>query len=136
MTPPLPIVEWPKEFSHVLDRLDSSMHQKFTVMKTDSGHVRRRPTTTPFPIFRGTAILSEAEMTALDELFEATLGRHFSFRNPRTGAMVYATFMRAPFVRSTQIVVGSDTTYQVDLVLRDTTDVIQRSLANSVISSA
>ena len=126
--PRLPIVQWPKELGQVLDRLDSSMHQEFTVIKTDSGHVRRRPTTTRFPIFQGTAVLSEAEMSALDEIFKATLGSHFSFRNRRTGAMVYATFMRAPLVRSKQIVVGSHTTYEVDIVLRDNTDLIQRSL--------
>ena len=134
--PRLQMVEWPKELSQVLDRLDRSMHQEFTAMKTDSGHVCRRPTTTPFPIFQGTAAFSEAEMASFDEFFEATVGRPFSFRNPRTGAMVYAPLMRAPFVRSTQIVVGSNTTYEVDILLRDTTRLIQRSQENGLIASA
>ena len=133
--PRLQIVEWPKGLSHVLDRLERSMHQEFTTTKMDSGHVRRRPTTTPFPVFQGTVALREAEKAALDQFFEARVGRHFSFKNPCTEATVYATFMRAPFVRSTQLVVGSDTTYEVELVLRDTTNLIEPALEHGVVSS-
>ena len=102
----------------------------------DSGHVHRRPKTSPFPIFKGTVALGEAEKAVLGQFFEARVGHHFSFRNPRTGAAVYATFMQAPFVRSTHIIVGSDNTYEVELVLRDTTDLVERALEHGVVSRA
>ena len=134
--PRLQIIEWPKVLSHVLDGLERTTHQEFTETKMDSGHVHRRPKSSPFPVFKGTVVLSEAEKSALDQFCKASVGRHFSFSNPRTGATVYATLMQVPFVRSTHIVVGAETTYKVELVVRDTTDLIERALEHGVASTA
>ena len=111
------------------------MHQEFTETKMDDGHVHRRPKTSPFPIFEGTVVLSKAEKTALDEFYEASRGRHCSFSNPRTGAAVYAAFMQVPFVRSTHIVAGAHTSFEVEFILRDTTDLIQRTLEHSIVTN-
>ena len=79
--------------------------------------------------------LREAEEAALDHFLEARVGRHFSFKSPYTGVTVYATFMRAPFVGLAQIVVGSDPTYEVELVLHDTTNLTEPALEHGVASS-
>jgi len=112
------------------------MHQEFTEMKMDDGNVSRRPKASPFPIFKGTVVLNEAEKTALDRFCETGLGRHFSFSNPRTGTTVHATFMQAPFVRSTRIVEGAHATYEVEFIFRDTTDLIKRAFEHGVMTSA
>lgn len=131
--PRLQLVEWPRALNHVLDGLARTTHQEFLETRTDSGHVRRRPKTSPFPVFKGTVVLNESPKVALDQFFQLNAGRHFAFSNPRTGATAYATFSKAPFVRSTRIVVGAGTTYEIELVLRDTTDLIERALEQGVV---
>lgn len=132
--PRLQLVEWPKVLNQVLDGLERTMHQEFRETRMESGHVHRRPKTSPFPIFKGTAILDQTAKAVLDRFFQLSMTRHFSFTNPRTGATVYATFYEAPFLRSTHIAVGADTTYEVEFVLRDTTDLIERALKQGAIA--
>ena len=93
----LQIAEWPKGLGHVLNRFERSMHQEFMATKTESGHVRRRPTTTPFPVFQGTVELNAAEKAALDQFFEARMGSHFSFKNPHTGGEGLRNLHARPF---------------------------------------
>ena len=76
--------------------------------------------------------LSEVEKKRLDEFVEASHGRHFSFRDPKTRAFVYAAFLRFPFNQSQQAVVGSHSTYDVQIVLRDTTELIEEALEQGV----
>ena len=98
--------------------------------------MRRRPKTTPIPIFKGTVSLSRDERVPLDEFFSVAADRHFSFQDPSNGEKVYAAFMQAPFDRETRSIVGGDTTYLVEITLKDTTTVVKAALKHGVVSHA
>ena len=132
----LEILDWPEQLHHVLDHLERTIHQKFIETETDSGIVLRRPATSPISVFKGNVLLSHAERTALDEFFEAGAGCHFSFKDPRTGETVYASFMQAPFDREKRDITGTDPTYLVEIALRDTTTLIKDALKHGAVSHA
>ena len=90
------ILDWPEQLHRVLDHLERTTHQEFIETQMDAGPPRRRPRTSQMPTFEGNALLSHAERTALGKFYAAVEGRHFSFKDPRTGETVYATFMQAP----------------------------------------
>ena len=69
--------------------------------------------------------------TALDEFCNISQRHHFSFEETNSQATVYATFKDKPFVQA-QRIVGSDVSYDVIIVLKDTTGIIENALAHGV----
>ena len=133
----LKILRWPEQLNRALGHLERTTHQDFIETRMDSGHVRRSPKTTPIPIFKGIVSLSRDERVPLDEFFSvASAGRHFSFQDPSTGEKVYAAFMQAPFDREIRSIVGGDTTYLVEITLKDTTTLVKAALKHGAVSHA
>ena len=130
----LEILDWPEQLHCGLDHLERTTHQEFIEAQMDDGSVRRRPATSPMPAFKGNVLLSPAERTALDEFYAAVEGCHFSFKDPRTGETVYATFMQAPFNREMRDITGTDPTYLVEIALKDTTTLVKAALKHGVVS--
>ena len=88
-------------------------------------------TTTPYPVFKGTVSLSQVKKTALDEFFNIGQRHHFSFEEKDSQAKVYATFKEKPFVKA-QRIIDSHVSYDVIIVLKDTTGMIENALAHGV----
>ena len=126
--PRLDILKWPDQISRVLDHLERTTHQDFHETPMDDGSIKRRPVTSPIPVLTGTVSMTAAEKRLLQSFFDAARGHHFSFEDPKSKALAYATFVKPPFDRSTHILVGSRTTYDVDIVLKDTTELIRNAL--------
>ena len=132
----LSFIDWPKSLNRVLAGLERTTHQCFHEFRTDSGHVLRRPKTTPFPVFKGMVELKEAEKSELHQFFLASQGHHIRFNDPKTGAEGYAVFMQRPILRTTHLVVAVPGTasYTYELLLRDTTELAQT--LNQAVSAA
>ena len=73
--------------------------------------------------------MSESARSLLDVFYETSHGRHFSFVDPQTKATVYATFAKPPHTYTTTMQVGSRTTYEVEIVLVNTTSLVEAALA-------
>ena len=71
-----------------------------------------------------------------DEFYAAGTGCHFSFKDPRTGETIYATFMQAPFDREMRDIAGTDPTYLVEIALKDTTTLVKAALKHGAVSHA
>ena len=123
----VPSIDWPKSLARVLGGLERTTHQYFREFRTESGDVLRRPETTPFPVFKGTVELKEAEKSELHQFFLASQRRHIRLNDPKTGAECYAAFLQEPILRTTHLVIGVPGTasYTYELLLRDTTDLVQ-----------
>lgn len=121
------LIDWPKSLNRVLAGLERTTHQYFHEFRTDSGHVHRRPKTTPFPVFKGMVELKEAEKSELYQFFLASQGHHIRLNDPKTGAEGYAVFIQEPILRTTHLVIGVPGTasYTYELLLRDTTEPVQ-----------
>ena len=130
-TTSIKILKWPGQLRHIVDHLERTTDQDFINTPMENGSVKRRPATTPYPVFKGTVLLSRAEKTALDEFYDISQRHHFSFEETNSQATVYATFKDKPFVQA-QRIVGSDVSYDVIIVLNDTTGIIENALAHGV----
>lgn len=122
------ILEWPDALVYGLGSLKPEMHQPVTETPMEDGFTRRVKGS-PIPIFKGIVTMSESDRSLLDAFYEASHGRHFSFVDPQTKATVYATFARPPRNHITAIQVGSHATYEVEIVLKNTTSLIEAALA-------
>lgn len=129
------------EITPFLARLERTTHQDFREMTMDSGDVVRRAINSPFPVFRGTLSLNEHEYRLLEAFFHTVMGqqtRHFSFDDPRTGETVYAAFMERPALKKHTSTLRSSspdwTNYEVEILLRDTTDMVNEALKHGVVS--
>ena len=111
-----------------MDHLERKPHQEFTETQMDDGSVRRAAVTSPMSVFKGNVLLSHTERLALDKFYAAAAGCYFSFKDPRTGETVYATFMQAPFNREQRDITSTDPTYLVEIALKDTTTLIKAAL--------
>lgn len=122
------ILEWPDALLHSLGSLNPETHQPVIETLMDDGLMRREKSS-PIPIFKGTVTMSELDRSLLNEFYKASHGRHFSFVDPQTKATVYATFAQPPRDHRTTIQVGSHTTYEVEIVLVNTTSLIEGAIA-------
>ena len=89
-------VPWPESLRHIADSLEPYQEQFFSETRFDSGDVRREATSSPFPAFRATVQLSEAEWTTLQSMAAQPRGTHFSFDDPATGKEKFVTFLDWP----------------------------------------
>ena len=130
------ILKWPDKLNHILDCLESTTHQEFRDTRMDDGSVKRALISSPMPLFKGQVSLSYGEKTVLDVFFEESAGRHFMFQYPPTGKTVYATFMKQPFIREQKLVVGANSSYIIEILLKETTGTIEKALKEGIMSHA
>jgi len=57
---------WPGDLAHVLAQLTPDTFQPMIETRMDSGHVRRRPRTSPIPVLQGTVRLDGAAADLLE----------------------------------------------------------------------
>jgi hypothetical protein len=109
-------IPWPDQLHDILATLRLETHQDWGEFPTDSGHVKRRPKTTPYSVLTGVVRVNEATKRALDAFVRQTLGSPLDL-GPSAPTRL-ATFHKAPYVHRTTINVGADTWHEVELMLR------------------
>ena len=104
----------------------------------DDGYVQSLATSSPFPVFKGVVSLSEIEWRVLEVFSKQAIRSPFRFKDG-SGSTVYAKFQKPPVPRSQRLKgfhsdgVAIETTYEVEIVLGDETDLITRSKKEGVI---
>ena len=58
---PIEILKWPELIGHIPSRLERTTQQDFQETRMDSGDVKSRPTSSPYPVFKGIVSLSNDE---------------------------------------------------------------------------
>ena len=91
-----------------------------------NGSIQRTRLLSATPAWRGEAWLARAERDALDEC--AAARSHWRFDDPTDGKERYAAFAAAPVWRRSRLVAGSDSEFLVEILLRDTTELVSATL--------
>ena len=125
------IHEWPESLDGVLDGIEKAEHEPYSEMRMDGGHVQRRKlTTSPIPLFRGDALVSEAQWAELRRLVR----RVFSFTHPSSEGTVYGLLADVS-LRSTAVAhwTGSKNpprrSYNVEILFEDKTQQVLALMA-------
>jgi hypothetical protein len=109
-------IPWPEQLRDILAALALETRQDWHEFRTDSGHVKRRAKTTPYPVLTGMVRVDEATKRALDAFVGHSFGLPLDLGQSAPAKL--ATFHSAPFVHRTTVNVGADTWHEVELTLR------------------